>query len=69
MFDWLEGALCERQPSGEVGVGGQGRGEPVAQPSDFVLGEKVEIVKPNACRGGGGAFLGCAPVDEFGFGN
>lgn len=29
-FDGLEGALSEGQPTGEVGVGNQGRGEPVS---------------------------------------
>ena len=28
-FDSLEGTFCEGQPTGEMGVGTQGRGEPV----------------------------------------
>ena len=66
-FDGLEGALCEGQPKGEVGVGGQGRGEPVPQPSDLFLGGKVEIVESDTCRGGGGAFLGREPMNELSF--
>ena len=66
--DGVEGALGQGQTAGEVGVGGQGRGKPVPQPPDLVFGGKVKVVKPDACSGGGGALLGCAPVDEFGFG-
>ena len=65
----VEGALGEGEPTGEVGVGGQGRGKPVTQPSDFVLGGEVQVVEPYARGGGGGAFLGCAPVDELGLGD
>ena len=68
-FDGLKGALREGQPAGEVGVGGQGRGKPVPQPSDFVLGGEVEVVKSDACRRGGGAFLGGTPVNELSFGD
>ena len=64
VFDGLEGALCEGQPTGEMGIGGQGRGKPVPQPSDFVLGGEVKVVESHACGGGGGAFLGRTPVDE-----
>ena len=38
VFDGLKGTLRKAQPVGEVRVGGQGRGKPVPQPSDFVLG-------------------------------
>ena len=34
----IEGTLCQGEPAGEVGVGGQGQGEPVTQPPDFILG-------------------------------
>ena len=68
-FDGLEDALWEGQPTGKMGVGGQGRGTPAPQPSDFVLGGKVKVIESNACRGGGGAFLGRTPVDELGFGD
>ena len=67
-FNRHEGALCNGQPTGEVGVGGQSRGEPVPQPSDFVFGGEVEVVKPDAHCGAGGAFLGGAPVNELSFG-
>ena len=43
-FDGLKGPLCKGQPAGKVRVGGQGRGETVPQPSDFVLGREVEVV-------------------------
>ena len=66
-FNRVEGTLSEGQPPGEMGVGGQGRGEPVPQPSDFGFGRKVQVVKPDACGGRGGAFLRCAPVDKLGF--
>ena len=36
-FDGIESGLSEGQPAGEVGVGGQGGGKPVPQPSDFVF--------------------------------
>ena len=52
-FDGLKGALRKGQPAGEVRVGGQGRGKPVPEPSDLVLGGKVEVVKSDACRRGG----------------
>ena len=68
-FDGTEGALCEGETAGKMGVSGQGRGKPVSQPSNFILGWEVEVVKPDACGGGGGAFLGRAPVNEFGFGD
>ena len=68
-FHSLEGALCEGQPTGEMGVGGQGRGKPISQPSDFVLGGELEVVESNACRGGRGAFLGRAPVNELSLGD
>ena len=68
-FDGLNGALRMGQPAGEVGVGGQGRGKPVPQPSDFVLGGEVEVVKSDACRRGGGVFLGDTPVTELSFGD
>ena len=66
-FDGAKGALCEGETARKVGVGGQGRGKPVSQPSYLILGWKVDVVKPDACGGGGGAFLGCAPVNEFSF--
>ena len=28
-FNRVEGAMCEGEPVGEVGIGGQGRGNPV----------------------------------------
>ena len=68
-FDGNEGALCEGETAGKVGVGGQGRGKPVPQPSHLILGREVKVVKPDACGGGGGALLGCAPVNEFSFGD
>ena len=68
-FDGTEGALCEGESAGKVSVGGQRRGKPVAQPSNFILGWKVKVVKPDACRGGGGVFLGRAPVNEFSLGD
>ena len=68
-FDGLEGVLCKGQPTGEMGVGGQGRGKPVPQPSDFVLGGEVKVVESHACRGGGGAFLGRMLLDELSFGD
>ena len=68
-FHGLEGALCEGQPMGDMSVSGQGRGKPVPQQSDFVLGGEVEVIKSNACRGGGGEFLGCALMNELSFGN
>ena len=43
-FDIFEGALCEGESPSEMGVGGQGRGEPVTLASDFTLGEEVEVV-------------------------
>ena len=52
-----------------MSVVGQGRGEPVPQSSDFVLGGEVEVVESNACRGAGRGFLGGAPVQEVSFGN
>ena len=68
-FYGLKGALRKGQPAGKVGVGGQGRGEPVPQPSDFVFGRKVEVIESDACSGGGGAFLGRTPVNELSFGD
>ena len=68
-LDGAEGALCEGETTGEVCVGGQGRGKPVPQPSDLDLGRKVQVIKPDACGGGGGALLRRAPVNEFGFGD
>ena len=68
-FDGIKGALREGETAGKVSVGGQGRGKPVPQPPNFIRGRKVDIVKPDACGGGGGAFLGGAPVNEFGFGD
>ena len=68
-LDSLKGALCKGQPTGEVGVGGQGRGKPVSQPSDFVFEVEVEVVESDACRGGGGALLGGVPVNELSLGN
>ena len=65
-FHRVIGALSQGQPPGEVGVGGQGRGKPVPQPSDFVFGWEVQVVKPEACGGGGSTFLGRAPVDKLG---
>ena len=65
----VEGALGKREPAGKMGIGGQGRCEPIAQPSDFVLGGEVQVVKPNARGGGGGAFLGGAPVNELSLGD
>ena len=65
----VEGALGEGEPAGKMGVGGQGRGEPITQPSDFALGGEVQVVKPNARGGGGGAFLGGAPVEELSLGD
>ena len=52
-----------------MGVGGQGRGKPVSKPPDLVFGWKVKVVKPDPCGGRGGAFLGGAPVNEFGLGD
>ena len=52
-FHRVKGTLSQGQPPGEVGVGGQGRGKPVPQPSDFVFGWEVQVVKPDACGGGG----------------
>ena len=49
MFDGTEGALCKGETAGKLSVGGQGRGEPVAQPSNFIFGWKVKVVKPDAC--------------------
>ena len=68
-FDGTEGALCEGEATSKVGVGGQGRGKPVSQPSNFILGRKVEVVEPDACGGGRGALLGRAPVNKFSFGD
>ena len=68
-FNGFEGALCEGQSLGEVSVGGEGRGKPVTQPSDLGFGREVEVVKSNTYRRWGEAFLGCTPVDEFGFGD
>ena len=68
-FDGLRAALRKGQPAGKVRVGGQGRGEPVPQPSDFVFGRKVEVVESNACSGGGRAFLGRTPVNELSLGD
>ena len=68
-FDSLKGSLRKGHPAGKVRVGGQGRGEPVPQPSDFVFGRKVEVVESDACSGGGGAFLGRMPVNELSFGD
>ena len=68
-FDGTEDAMCEGEAAGKVSVGGEGRGKPVPQPSNFILGWKVQVVKPDACGGGGGAFLGRAPVNEFCLGN
>ena len=53
----------------EVGVGGQGRGEPVPQPSDLVLGGEIQVVESDACGGRGGTLLGRALVDKFGLGD
>ena len=68
-FYGTEGALCEGETAGKVRVGGQGRGKPVAQPSNFILGWKVKVVKSDTRGGGGGSFLGRAPVNELGFGD
>ena len=43
-FYCIEGALRQEEPAGEMGVGGQWRGEPVAQPPDLVLGGEVQVV-------------------------
>ena len=43
-FYRIEGALRQGEPAGEVGVGGQGRGEPVAQPPNLDLGGEVQVV-------------------------
>ena len=40
----IKGALRQGKPVGEMGIGGQGRGEPVAQPPDFVLGGEGQVV-------------------------
>ena len=48
-FDGTKGALCEGEPAGEVGIRGQGRGKPVSQPSNFILGWEVKVIKPDAC--------------------
>lgn len=37
-FNGIEGALSEGQSLSEVGVGGQGRGKPIPQPSDLYFG-------------------------------
>ena len=44
VLDGTEGALCEGETPGKVGIGGQGRGKPVTQPSNFVLGWEVKVV-------------------------
>ena len=49
-----------------MSVGGQGGGEPIPQPPDFILVGKVQVVKSDSCSSRGGALLGRAPVDEFG---
>ena len=46
-FDSFEGDLFEGQPSGEMGVGGQGRDKPVSQLFDLGLEGEVEIVESN----------------------
>ena len=66
-FHRVEGALGYGQPPGEVCVGGKGRGKPVPQPPDFVLGGEVKVIKSDSRGSGGGAFLRRAPVDKFGF--
>ena len=68
-FYRIEGALRQGEPASEVGVGGQGRGEPVTQLPDLVLGGEVLVVQSDACSRGGGVFLGSAPMDELGFGD
>ena len=68
-FHRVEGAMGQGQPPSEMSVGGQGRGEPVPQPPDFVFGGKVQVVKSDSCSGRGGAFLGRAPVNKFGLRN
>ena len=65
-FHRVEGALGQGQPPGEMSVGGQGRGKPVPQPSDFVFGGNVQVVKSDSRSRRGGTLLGRAPVDEFG---
>ena len=47
------GALSKGQSTSEVGVGGQGRGKSVPEPSDLGLGREVQAVEPDASGGGG----------------
>ena len=68
-FYRIKGALSQGEHAGEVGVCGQGRGEPVTKPPDLVLGGKVEVIESDARGRGGGAFLGSAPMDELGLGD
>ena len=68
-FDGIEGTLCERQPAGEVGIGGQGGGEPVPQPSDLLLAGEIQVVESDARAGRRGTLLGRATVDKFGLGD
>ena len=68
-FYRIEGALSQGESVGEVGVCGQGRGEPITKPPDLILGGKVQIIESDARGRGGGAFLGSAPVDELSLGD
>lgn len=59
--------MSQRESAFEVGIGGQGRGEPEAQPPDFPLGRKVQVVESDSIGGRGGAFLSGSPVNKCSF--
>ena len=64
----VEGALGHGQPPGEVGVSGQGWGKPVSQPSDFVFGGEVQVVKSDSRGSRGVRSWGVRPWTSSVFG-
>ena len=67
-FNKGEAGLGQGDPVGEVVLGVQCWGEPVAKPSNHPGGADDEAVQCDGCLGGRGPLAGGPPVDKFCFG-
>ena len=66
-FDEGKTSLGQGDPVGEVVLGVQCRGEPVAEPPDHPGRAEDEAIQRDGCLGGRGPLAGGPPMDEFGF--